>query len=158
MTPNSILNITEQTLRQALQNQVYAIFPNLPIYRSDEADQKAVQPYMIVHIEDATETIGPGSGIYEIPVTVTLRSHVKPTDPDQRDAIITAINNFVYSNPAQVLSEFEGFHCYGFKPIRVHMGVNTDLKSYEHINQFALVAMPTDDIVDGEKVVNSLPS
>jgi hypothetical protein len=74
------------------------------------------------------------------------------------DAVIAAINNFVYSNPAQVLSGFKGFHCYGFKPIRVNMGVNTELKSYEYINEFSLVCMPTDDIVNGAKVTNSLPA
>jgi len=157
MIPNTILNVAERALREALQNQIYAIIPNLPIYRSDELAQKDVQPYMIIHCEEAAETIGPGSGIYEIPVEIIFRSHVKPTSPDQRDAVIAAINNFVYSNPAQVLSQTQGFHCYGFKPITVKMGVNTELKSYEYINQFGLVAMPTDDIVNGVKVTNSLP-
>lgn len=156
MTSNTILNIAEQALRTALQNQIYAIVQGIPIYRSDEDTIKAPQPYVIIHIEEATETIGPGSGIYEIPVTVTLRSHVKPTSPDERDAIIAGINNFVYSNPAQVLSQTQGFHCYGFNPVRVKMGINPELKSYEYINEFVLIAMPTDDIVNGVKVTNSL--
>lgn len=151
------MNIAERALRESLQNQIYAIVPNLPIYPSDEAAQKAVQPYLIIHCEEASETIGPGSGIYEIPVTVTFRSHVKPTSTDERDAVIAAINNFVYSKPAEVLSQTEGFHCYGFKPIKVRMGVNTELKSYEYVNEFGLVCMPTDNIVGGVKVTNSLP-
>lgn len=155
--PNTILNIAERALRDALQNQIYAILPNIPIYRSDSIEPKATQPYIIVHIEEAVETIGPGSGIYEIPVEVTLRSHVKPTSPDERDAIIAAINNFVYSNPAQVLSSTQGFHCYGFKPISVKMNTNTELKSFEYVNTFTLVAMPTNDIVAGQKIVNSIP-
>src|SRR5882672_953763 len=109
MIPNTILNIAERALRTALQNQIYQIVPNLMIYDSDESAQKAVQPYLIIHCEDAEETIGPGSGIYDVPVMITLRSHVKPTTPDERDAIIAAINNFVYSNPAEVLSQTEGF-------------------------------------------------
>lgn len=157
MIPNTILNIAEQALREAIQNQVYQIEQNIPIYRSNESTDKAPQPYIVIHIEEAEETIGPGIGIYDIPVTVTLRSHVKPTSPDKRDAIIAAINNFVYSSPAQVLSQTQGFHCYGFLPIRVKMGVNTDIKSYEYVNEFKLVAMPTDDIVNGVKVTNSLP-
>lgn len=157
MIPNTILNIAERALRDALQNQIYAIVPDIPIYRSDSIDPKATQPYVIIHIEQATETIGPGSGFYDIPITVTLRSHVKPTSPDERDAIIAAINNFVYSSPAQVLSETLGFHCYGFKPISVKMNVNTELKSYEYVNEFTLVAMPTDNIVNGQKVIDSLP-
>ena len=157
MIPNTILNIAELALREALQNQVYQIVPNMPIYRSDEDAVKSTQPYIIIHIEEAQEIIGPGSGIYDVPVTVTFRSHVKPTSPDQRDAVIAAINNFVYSNPAQVLSETQGFHCYGFMPIRVHMSTNTELKSYEYVNEFKLVCMPTNDEIDGEKVVDSLP-
>jgi hypothetical protein len=157
MIPNTILNIAERALREALQNQIYQIIPNLPIYHSDESAVKAEQPYLIIHCEEAVETIGPGTGIYDIPVTVTFRSHVKPTSPDERDAVIAAINNFVYSKPAQVLSQTEGFHCYGFMPITVKMGVNPELKSYEYVNDFKLVAMPTDDIVNGQKVTDSLP-
>lgn len=142
MIPNSILNVGERALREALQNQIYQNVPNIPIYRSDEAEQKQEQPYLIIHCEEAEEELGPGTGIYRISITVTFRSHVKPTSPDERDAVITAINNFVYSNPAEILSQVDGFHCYGFMPIRVHMGVNTELKSYEYINEFELHCMP----------------
>lgn len=142
MIPNTILNIAERALREALQNQIYQIAPNLPIYRSDESAQKEVQPYLIIHCEEAEEELGPGTGIYKIPITVTLRSHTKPTSPDERDAIIAAINNFVYSNPAQILSQTDGFHCYGFMPISVKMDVNTEQKSYEYINRFELHCMP----------------
>lgn len=142
MTPNSILNVAEAALQTALQNQIYQISPDLPIYHSDENAPKDSMPYLIIHCEDAREDIGPGSGIYRVPVVVTLRSHVKPQTEDNRDAIVTAINNFVYSNPAQVLSETDGFHCYGFMPIEVKMEVNTDLKAYEYVNRFELVCMP----------------
>ena len=76
---------------------------------------------------------------------VTLRSHVKPDSTDERDAIIASINNFVYSNPASILSLTLGFHCYGFKPITVKMEVNTELKAYEYVNRFELVCMPRDN-------------
>lgn len=142
MTPNTILNIAETALNTALQNQIYQIVPNLPIYNSDEIADKSVQPYLIIHCDDAEEQIGPGTGIYNIPVTVTLRSHVKIDSTDKRDSIVAAINNFVYSNPKDILSQTDGFHCYGFMPIKVEMGVNTDLKSYEYINKFELVCMP----------------
>lgn len=146
MTPNTILNLAELALKTALQNQIYQIVPNLPIYESDESAVKADQPYLIIHCEEVEETIGPGTGIYDIPVTVTFRSHVKPTSTDERDAVIAAINNFVYSDPKTVLSQTPGFHCYGFMPIRVHMGVNPELKSYEYVNDFKLVAMPRDNV------------
>lgn len=145
MTPNTILNIAEMALNTALSNQIYQIQPNIPIYNSDESANKAVQPYLIIHCEEAEETIGPGTGIYRVPVEVTLRSHVKPESTDFRDSIIAAINNFVYSDPKDVLSKTEGFHCYGFMPITVKMGVNSDLKSYEYVNRFELICMPRDN-------------
>lgn len=142
MTPNTILNIAETALNKCLQDQIYQIQPNIPIYDSDESAVKDVMPYLIIHCDQAEETIGPGTGIYKVPVEVTMRSHVKPDSPDFRDSIVAAINNFVYSSPAAALSEIEGFHCYGFMPIAVSMGVNTDIKAYEYINRFELVCMP----------------
>ncbi len=142
MIPNTILNMAEFALDTALQNQIYQNFQDLPIYKSNDSVVKDVQPYLIVHCEQAEEAIGPGTGIYRVPVVITFRSHVKPETPDQRDEIIASINNFIYSSPAEVLSQTDGFHCYGFMPISVTMGVNTDLKSYEYVNRFELWCMP----------------
>lgn len=145
MTPNTILNLAELSLKNALRDQIYQISPTFVLYRSDENEVKKEQPYGIIHCEDAEETIGPGTGIYKIPTLVICRFHVKPETADDRDAIVTAINNFTYSDPRTVLSQLDGFHCYGFMPIAVRMEVNTELKSYEYINRFELICMPRND-------------
>jgi len=146
MSSLTIINKAEQALQAALTQQIGQIAPTMPVYYSDEQTIKAALPYVVIHVENATETIGPGTGIYEIPVIVTFRDHVKADSQSFRDSIIAQIHNFVYSAPTSTLNAYSsslgGFTVYGFKTIEVEIEANPDLKAYELRYKFVLVCMP----------------
>jgi hypothetical protein len=143
----TIVNITEQAIQSELNGVLHP--HGMPVFISDATgendDVKPPMPYVVVHGAGYEELAGPGTGLFKVRIRVTFRSHVKEDEPQFRDSIIALINNFAYSEPASVLSETSGYHCYGFAPVSGSMEVNTDLKCYEYLTEWDLWCMPRDN-------------
>jgi len=143
------MNLVISKCEKAVANQL-SLTSNgaVPIYVSDVDGVKDPMPYIVIHGNSYEEQIGPGSGIFKIRMDCVFRSHVKGlgSAPDEaRDAAVTWINNFLYSDPKSALSASTGFHCYGFVPVSGEMRVQGDYKAYEYHTQFDVFCMPRDN-------------
>lgn len=140
----TIVNVSEVAVVTALQAVVdSAIVPN--IYQSDVASIKDNPPWIVVHGDNYEEWVGPGSGIFKVPIECLFRSHVKETSPANRDAVVSQINNFIYNSPAANLSLTANYFCYGFVPTSGEMKVDTEKKTYDYVVRFDLYCMPRDN-------------
>ena len=150
---DTIINKVEAALQAALS---VPLGPSIPVYVSDFGAIKDPMPYVVVHGDGYTEEIAPGCGIYKITVQVMLRSHVKEDDPDQRDAAVNAINEFMHqknvATPASArlqaavtlsrTPEVPDLYVHGFVPTSGSMRVNQEYKAYEYLVSCDLYCMP----------------
>jgi hypothetical protein len=137
----TIINLTEKAIRAAITNSLYPV--EAPVFISDENGVKPEMPYIVVHVEEAVEQEGPGTGIFKMPVEIIFRDHVKAQSPDFRDAVLVAIENVQFGSPLKALTQaIDGFYCYGFGMTQASMQVNTELKAYESIRRWEITAIP----------------
>lgn len=144
MITNSVLVAAENAILTKLLTAVAGTICKSQIYISDEDVIKEPMPYIIVHAESYEEVIGPGIGIFKVPVRLIFRSHVKETSTNQRTDVVNAINNFAYATPAVTLSTVSGFHCHGFEPSTGSMVIDGEHKAYCYEVEFTLHCMPSD--------------
>lgn len=137
----TIINLTEQAIQAAIENSLYPA--QVAVYISDVNEVKEPMPYIVIHVEEAVEQEGPGTGIFKMPVEIMFRDHVKPQDPGFRDAVLVAIENVQFGTPLKALTQaIEGFYCYGFGMTEASMRVNPELKAYESMRRWEITAIP----------------
>lgn len=137
----TIVNLTEQAIQASIENSLYP--EKVAVYISDVNEVKQEMPYVVIHVDDAVEQEGPGTGIFKMPVEIVFRDHVKPQTPDFRDKVLVAIENVQFGSPLKTLTQaISGFYCYGFGMTEASMRVNPELKAYESIRKWEITAIP----------------
>ncbi len=143
-----ILRATEQAIQGLLQAAMDDLtgFPGaIPVLLSDEAENKPQMPYIVVKCADEEEQISPGCGIFKVGGELMFRSHTKETDPEERQAILDAINNFAYDSTAAKLSGVDNFHCHGWHPTSGTMTPENETKSILYSMKYWVYCMAMND-------------
>ena len=139
---NDITRLVEESLKTKITTAVYPW--SIPVYLSDESAMKGDMPYIVIHVENGTEYQGaPGSGIFNVVADILFRSHLKTETPEDRSAVIVAMNNIAYSNAAVELSN-DNLTVYGFIPEATGaITANVELKAYEYRSKWRIICTPT---------------
>jgi hypothetical protein len=142
---NVVVSLAEQSVISLLQPALVGTVCEGKIYTSDSDVQKEAGPNVVVRIKGAEEQISPGCGIYKLTIEIEFQSHVKDTTPNERDAVMTAINNFGYTSPATNMSTLDGFYCYGFIPAAGVLSIEPETKSYVYLVESTALCMARDN-------------
>lgn len=159
------LQVISNIVESALQNALIPVLGKVPVLISDvgpvgpyHLGNKVPMPYLVLHADSYADQINgeifPGSGIFKVSVTTLLRSHAAEDGTANRDAMVSAINQFMYqpnqANPAAArlqaavtLSAFPNLYVHGFVPTSGQMRVNPELKAYEYLVQCDLYCKPS---------------
>jgi hypothetical protein len=146
----AIQNIVEAALKQQLSQ----FLTGVAVLVSDQDAVKVPMPYLVIHVDEYTEEIVPGCGIFKLSATLMLRSHVTEQAVGDRDGWVSLINQFMHqknaANPASprlqaavALSTFPNLYVHGFVPTSGSMKVNADLKAYEYEVRCDLYCKPS---------------
>lgn len=142
---NVVVALAEESIIGLLQAALVGTVCDERVYLSDDDEQKVPGPNVVVYTGSAEEQISPGSGIYKLGIRVEFQSHVKDTTPDERELVMTAINNFGYTDPATNMSLTAGFHCYGFIPSAGVISIESETKSYVYTVDYTALCMARDN-------------
>ena len=145
MSTNVIINLAEAAIETVLMPFLVGTIVASRVSISDETAIQFTQPNIVIHTTECEEIVSPGSGIYKMTIGIILQSHVKENTKAERDAVVSAITNFAYSDPATALSAVSGFHCYGFEPKSGSITLDPETKSYNLENYYQLTCMPRDN-------------
>ena len=140
-----ILRATEKAIQEVLQLAIDDIAEGIPILLSDEEENKPQMPYIVVQCVESEEQITPGCGIFRVNGEIRFRSHTKGMDPEDRQTVLDAINNFAYDSTAAKLSALNGFHCHGWQPTTGALTVDNDTKSQTYTLSYLIFCMATDN-------------
>lgn len=114
------------------------------IVTSDQSADLPQKPFVVI-VAETFEEISPMSGVFKVSVRVTFSSYALETSPYEREAAVTAINNFTYSDPATAMSQLADFYCHGVVPTSGEMTVDTEEKAYDYNVNFEMWCMPRDN-------------
>jgi len=143
-----ILHAANLAIQEVLQNHLEGIADEvgaIPVYIADESETKQQMPYIVVKCVSAEEDITPGSGIFKVAGEILFRSHTKETSPEDRQAVLDAINNFAYDSTAAKLSGLDDFHCHGWHPTSAEMTNEPETKSYAYDMKYWVYCMAIDN-------------
>lgn len=115
------------------------------LYTSDRDVAKDPLPYIVINTADAQEEIGPFSGIYKVPTTISFFSGAIDTSTDDRKEVIASINNCMYTNFATALSAITGFHCHGVVPTGGGLTLDQENFVYVFVLSMDIICMPRDN-------------
>jgi len=144
MASNSIRHKAESAVAQYLSVDLIGT-AGATVVTSDRAEDLPDKPYVLVTAMRYEEQFGPGTGIFKVDLEIKFSSHVRETSAEQREEVVTAINNFTYSSPASTISQADGFYCHGIVPTSGEMQIDTDEKSYDYVVNYEMHCMPRDN-------------
>jgi len=144
MASNSIRHKVESAIVTYLGAELIGTAGSV-IVASDRADDLPDKPFVLVTATRYEEQFGPGTGIFKVDVEIKFSSHVKETSAEQREEVVTAINNFTYSSPAATISQADGFYCHGIVPTSGEMQIDGEEKSYDYVVNYEVHCMPRDN-------------
>jgi len=145
MTSNAIRQKTEDAVVLYLAPYLKRTVVCDSVLTSDQSAAIFDKPYVLVIAREHEEVYGPNSGLFKVTVNILFASHVAETSPQQREDVVTSINNFVYSSPASTISGASGFYCHGIVPKNGEMTVNPDEKTYDYNLTLEVWCMPRDN-------------
>jgi hypothetical protein len=144
MTSNSIRQKAEKAVYTYLRPHLTKTCVGDNTVTSDQSADLPQKPFVVI-VAETFEEISPMSGVFKVSVRVTFSSYVAETSPDEREAAVTAINNFTYSDPATEMSQLADFYCHGVVPTSGEMTVDTEEKAYDYNVNFEMWCMPRDN-------------
>jgi hypothetical protein len=151
---DAIINVVESALQSVLSD----LLAPFPVYVSDFSEVKDEMPYVMIHGDNYTEEIAPGCGLFKVSVQIMLRSHVKEDAPEDREAAVSQINQFMHeknradptsprlqaADSLSSVASVPNLYVFGFVPTTGQMRINSDYKAYEYIVGCDLYCKPSE--------------
>ena len=134
-----INDVAESAVLWALSKVMPA---GIALLRSDQDQEKASLPCILLRAETSEEIINPGSDIHIVEFAATAHFHPKGESPEARAQLVSLLDNWAHNDPSGALSEFDGFHCYGFMPISGDVIIDTDRKVIAYNTRWRLWCTP----------------
>jgi len=143
-----ILRAADEAIKTVLEgylSNISDIIGEIDVYLADNDENKRQMPYIVIQCVSSEEQITPGSGIFKVAGNILFRSHTKETSPEERQAVLDAINNFAYDSTSAKLSALEGFHCHGWYPTTGDLIADPETHSYTYDMKYWVYCMAIDN-------------
>lgn len=119
--------------------------PGFQMLRSDQDQEKAPLPCLLLRAESSEEIITPGSNIHIVEFQATAQFHLKDTTPEARALFVSMLDAWAHTDPSGALSEFDGFHCYGFMPVSGDISIDPERKAIVYTTRWRIWCTPAND-------------